>query len=368
MTTATPAPPVLHPHSTTTPGQCASNPPASVGGPARTQAFSTSSYSAAVVSPTMSIAIGGEYAALKRGRPGPPERRDWKRAAVTHFSARSRSRMLQSLAKTDRRELDGRAVFVTLTYPEDYPESSREWKRDLEVFGKRLRRMRPNAWWYWKLEPQRRGAPHFHLLTFGLQDVDRGALKTAWQETIQSEGRNPWTYGCWVQPMLDWRQAGRYASKYCAKIVEGVEWDHPGRYWGIMGRANRREQVVRCPVSEEEFYRVRRVFRALLGARRGYHPPGGADSGVWVRAGNETAKRALEWASSAPSARSWEFTDPETGCIYGRDMPTGGSDSSSTVGSSAGLPSPTGHTSSTSSDRLFDESDLQRRHVLPRRS
>lgn len=61
--------------------------------------------------------------------------------------------------------------FVTLTYPAKFPTVSRA-KRDLKVFQQRLIRRFPGSGGIWKLEPQERGAPHYHLLIWGFQPLN----------------------------------------------------------------------------------------------------------------------------------------------------------------------------------------------------
>jgi hypothetical protein len=64
------------------------------------------------------------------------------------------------------------AYFITLTYPGEYVADPRSWKEDLDVFHKTaLRWQDPRlVWCVWRMEAQRRGAPHFHLVV-GLSDV-----------------------------------------------------------------------------------------------------------------------------------------------------------------------------------------------------
>lgn len=93
------------------------------------------------------------------------------RLVVSRWSRRSRNRMTRRLAELDYRPLLRPGVapaMVTLTYPGDWltvAPSGAECKRHLRVLGKRYAR----AWGeplvgIWKLEFQRRGAPHYHLM------------------------------------------------------------------------------------------------------------------------------------------------------------------------------------------------------------
>src|SRR5690625_974874 len=98
----------------------------------------------------------------------PPSRRE-----VTGWSRKSRTNMVRSLCELDYSPLfDGPdfrpLAMITLTYPGDWltvAPNGKEAKRHLAAFRRRYER----AWGeplaaVWKLEFQRRGAPHYHLL------------------------------------------------------------------------------------------------------------------------------------------------------------------------------------------------------------
>ncbi len=116
---------------------------------------------------------------------------------VTCWSARSRSRLVRRLSELDYAPLwaqgSGRLVMVTLTYPGDWQAmaaSGKAAKQHLRTLVERWQR----AWGYrpalvWKLEVQRRGAPHLHLALAepdGLADglAFRVWLSHAWSEIV----------------------------------------------------------------------------------------------------------------------------------------------------------------------------------------
>jgi hypothetical protein len=91
---------------------------------------------------------------------------------VTHWSAKSRSRMVRTLAELDYTAITGGGrmpCLVTLTLPDQWQvvaPDGKTFKKSLKTFRKRWER----AWGeppmgIWKLEFQRRGAPHLHLFT-----------------------------------------------------------------------------------------------------------------------------------------------------------------------------------------------------------
>lgn len=115
-----------------------------------------------------------------------------KRGIITRFSEASRRRLLRALAKIKR---DLLPVFVTLTYPDDFPGDPNVWKGHLKAWFKRLKREHPGAAGFWKLElkPRQSGesegkvAPHFHLLLWGLPMEWEGAdgYRLNWEYQFQ---------------------------------------------------------------------------------------------------------------------------------------------------------------------------------------
>lgn len=164
------------------------------------------------------------------------------RGAVTGFSRKSRNRLLQKLAMLKRSELP---LFVTLTYPGTFPVDPKDWKRHIDTFSKRFCRRFPNAGFIWKLEPQKRGAPHFHLLAWdsSLTPVEfyaylKNWIKTAWYEVVGSGDERHLRAGTGVEIVRSFQGVMYYASKYMSKAVDGEVWGHPGRWWGVVGRTN----------------------------------------------------------------------------------------------------------------------------------
>jgi len=167
-----------------------------------------------------------------------------QRGVVQTFSKASRRRLLRLLAKTDKAD---RPLFVTLTYPDDFPDNPREIKRHLDAFGKRFRRKFPAGAFIWKLEYKARKsgqntgkiAPHFHLLAWGGTYKDMlGWVSGSWAGVVKSEDEKHLKAGTNVEKLRSWRGVMAYASKYIAKVnveelPEGV-----GRFWGVVGRDN----------------------------------------------------------------------------------------------------------------------------------
>jgi hypothetical protein len=142
---------------------------------------------------------------------------------------------MRTIAKTKKVQLP---IFVTLTYPGQWDNNPKKWKRDLRVFWMRLNRALPGVGCIWKLEFQKRGAPHFHLLVWGsgyaplLINVSR-----IWYETVGSGDERHLRAGSRVEMVKSWRGVMAYASKYLGK-VELLPVTDPGRFWGIMSADN----------------------------------------------------------------------------------------------------------------------------------
>lgn len=89
---------------------------------------------------------------------------------ISEWSRKSRARMIARLAELDYSPMMDRVEFpamVTLTYPGEWEElvpNGKVAKKHLHSFFKRFERAWGEEWTgIWKMEFQRRGAPHFHL-------------------------------------------------------------------------------------------------------------------------------------------------------------------------------------------------------------
>jgi hypothetical protein len=114
------------------------------------------------------------------------------RRAGTTWSNKSRAKMLERFSTLDFTPFanEGSIIaFLTLTYPSDWltvAPSSRSAKRHLSMLRKRFEREFARPFFaLWKMEFQRRGAPHFHLLA----PIPRGSdfrtwLSKTWTEIV----------------------------------------------------------------------------------------------------------------------------------------------------------------------------------------
>jgi len=168
-----------------------------------------------------------------------------RRGAISGFSRASRLRLMRLIAGV-RRDAN-LPCFVTLTYPDRFPSCARA-KRDLKIFLQRLRRRFEGAGAIWKLEPQARGAPHYHLLVWGVDEIDLVCWTVrAWHEIAGDGDPNHLAFHsgqlsgsrlC-VEGVRSWRGVWAYASKYLGKTFVVAEWGDKwtGRFWGVCNRS-----------------------------------------------------------------------------------------------------------------------------------
>ena len=202
------------------------------------------------------------------------------RAVVRGLSARSSYRMHEAICRMgfECQDSGRRNLMLTLTYPGVWPRDGRKVKRHLEAILKRLERRCGRVPLLWKLEFQRRGAPHYHLLL----SVDKGEdlaewrvwISQAWYEVVGSGDARHLAAGTNLE--LVHGRVGSYFAHYVGKekgkryqnkVPEGFE--NCGRLWGTRGGLSRAVDPRRLKLTQEQFYRGRRVARRMYRAATG---------------------------------------------------------------------------------------------------
>jgi hypothetical protein len=164
-----------------------------------------------------------------------------KRGKVRGFSRKSRQRFLAFVAMLRK---DALPLFVTLTYPEWWPVEWQTWKDDLDKFIKNhVMRKWPGAAVIWKLEPQERGAPHFHLMIWGVPYMPKEWLAETWYKVAGTNDPKHLQAGTRVERARSFRGVMCYAGKkYMGKEVTlPAGWEHVGRFWGACGGRKRKK-------------------------------------------------------------------------------------------------------------------------------
>ena len=239
----------------------------------------------------VTVAGGGRFLKAALRRESVPAVGGGKRGGVATFSRASRRRMQETFHRIDQGKVVGPPLFVSLTYPGKDPAYwvpfAWEHKRHLERFLKRFFRLAEacgcrECFVIWRLEPQKRGAPHYHLLIFNVPHLPHEIVARWWAECVGSGDPEHERAGTQVQACRTWSQAGSYLSKYLAKGFEGfideghraaysgeevalVErlWASPGRFWGVRNRKAVPVRLEQWTVTVGGYFRLRRIARNL---------------------------------------------------------------------------------------------------------
>jgi len=166
-----------------------------------------------------------------------PNRAKSVRGRIRAFSSNARRRLIRFMARL--RMFGVRATFITLTF-KGYPTNAQA-KAALHRFFARLFRSHPKVSGIWRMEYQRRGSIHFHLLMFNLPYYPQKELSQDWAECTREKASR-------VDIRLVRSRKGvmYYVSKYIAKVDKksgftsfiqvpylhvGRKW-RKGRFWG----------------------------------------------------------------------------------------------------------------------------------------
>lgn len=230
--------------------------------------------------PMMTLAVGGSLLKIQAAAGRPWTCGGSKRGKVTTFSKDSRRRLLDLLSSINRERVRRLPLFVTLTYPAIYPDDGQKVKTHLDTFLKRLKRAAPSASAIWRLEYQKRGAPHFHLLVFGVPYLPHRVVALWWYAIVGSGDIRHLGAGVEVRQVRSWRGVMSYAGKYMAKASGPDVQPGCGRFWGVMNRDALPIELLVVPLTFQAFFRGRRsAMRWSKG--KGYHRRlGGAWQGM----------------------------------------------------------------------------------------
>jgi len=192
------------------------------------------------------------------------------RGEINGFSAKARNRMLWTARTTDFAGFMA-FLFLTLTYHDNW--QGRDYQRDRDNFIKRLKRRYPDAVYLWRLEPQRRGAPHFHILVMLPHAADKDAiskdLPAQWHSLVDKGNIHHKKHGA-KAVCLDSGYKGvcMYLSKYSAKIdASGASKTLKGKQWG-KSKDWPSKPNMQVELDDKAEAQLRRFLRALLKARR----------------------------------------------------------------------------------------------------
>jgi hypothetical protein len=213
--------------------------------------------------------------------------------AITEWSRKSRAAMCRTFAELDYTPLveSGRVpAMVTLTYPGDWESVAPDGasvKRHMVLWRKRFHReWGEPARYIWKLEFQRRGAPHIHLWMAPPHAVSRRGrkfrdwLSEEWADILAhpdpEQRRRHLLAGAAVDILnglraCDPKRLAIYFTKHSSPNSQGdKEYQHivpevwrrpgrgPGRFWGVHGL--RRATAV-VEIAQDAYLTARRIIR-----------------------------------------------------------------------------------------------------------
>ncbi|MEN9401769.1 MAG: hypothetical protein RL091_472 [Verrucomicrobiota bacterium] len=212
---------------------------------------------------------------------------------ITHWSRKSRANMCRSLAEYDYTPIVGRGripAMVTLTYPGDWEvvaPCGRDVKRHLDNWRKRFEReWGEKLYFIWKLEFQRRGAPHFHLWMAPPTAAGKSGLtfrqwcSHVWADVIDhpdpAQRRLHELAGTAVDTLegiraCDPKRLAIYFTKHSSPNAYGdKEYQHivpapwralgqgPGRFWGAAGL---KKVTATVEIDRSDYVKARRIVR-----------------------------------------------------------------------------------------------------------
>ena len=149
------------------------------------------------------------------------------------FSSRSAKGLSILLAKLCYKN----AAFLTLTHTSQCPQSPRHYKKIMDTrFRKAILRKFPQFSCVWRLEKQRNGEPHLHLITYGIPVTLENFvfLRDAWHTALDIP----------IAPRIEFTRlksstgAYLYLTGHHSKRSQTWEGESVGRYWGAMCRKN----------------------------------------------------------------------------------------------------------------------------------
>lgn len=197
------------------------------------------------------------------------------RGMISDFSHNSRKRLIQFCSSINIEKI-GLPDFVTLTYPAEWPEEPTKWKDQLRAFFMRFERLVPDYALIWRIEPQKRGAPHFHIAVWGagwlLTSEGKQWLSRQWFEVVGSGDEKHLRAGTSIEPVSTWGKWISYVSKYMAKVGDKSRkqvFDYDvGRYWGVRNKKRLQVDIETEAVSVEKFIRIRRVLKKMMDSEK----------------------------------------------------------------------------------------------------
>nr|WP_234807110.1 helitron helicase-like domain-containing protein [Mycolicibacter minnesotensis] len=247
------------------------------------------------------VAVAEDRIKSDRDDADPPGR------SITEWSRKSRAAMCRTFAELDYTPLveSGRApAMVTLTYPGDWETvapNGASVKRHMVLWRKRFQReFGELARYIWKLEFQRRGAPHIHLWMAPPMSPGRSGrgfaqwLSDTWAQVVDHPDPEHKARHRLAGTAIDVRNGLRacdpkrlaiYFTKHSSPNLNGdKEYQHivpelwrqpgcgPGRFWGVYGL---KKAIAVVEIDQDAYFAARRIVRRWSRSQAVYGDSGG---------------------------------------------------------------------------------------------
>lgn len=218
-----------------------------------------------------------------------------RRGVITQFSRASSNRLRLKCASINQHKAPLCRYFTTLTYPRFFPAHSATWTAHRKAFIKRLQRAFPDVAGVWKLEPQERQAPHFHLIILSRTDIPTEWIAQAWWEVVGTGRWDHALHGTDHQELNSWNGVMSYASKYIAKAIldDLPDYWHGCRWCGQFGKLP--ISLVEYEMNRTAFVRARRTLRRYAESQMGRKLRLNRSSGMTSYMGSDAFQRLISY-------------------------------------------------------------------------
>jgi len=184
---------------------------------------------------------------------------------IKTFSENSRRNLSKHLCKI-RFDSYNERWFVTLTFHNEIPNSQSTMKKIIDKFNKRLHRVNFFLDYVWKLEYQKRGAPHLHYLllfpkrlSYKSRTQLASIIQRAWIECVGDNDELFKRLSVNIRQVGNNNKTVNYLMKYIDKLDDETHEHNLGRFWAISkGLIQNPLRVINC---DEHFFEN---FRQIL--------------------------------------------------------------------------------------------------------
>ena len=176
------------------------------------------------------------------------------RTKISRFSSRSARTLADFLARC---KYGKGVIFMTLTHTSRESRSPIQAKDAIDRFGKNITYRYPSFSALWRLERQKNGEPHFHLIVWGLEGIDLTEFfryaKKSWKKAMQLES----TPMIDIKPISGSVGACLYLCGHSVKVNQTWPGEEIGRYWGkINAKAIPMFDLVEAEIDEDFLRRL----------------------------------------------------------------------------------------------------------------